>query len=68
MKITAIVEDPAGLVTAVVVDDITEHPIAPPIPREDLAIVGQNVAELSGYVVDCDTLELKPIHATSPQN
>lgn len=68
MKITAIVEDPAGLVTAVVVDDITEHPIAPPIPREDLAIVGHHVAELSGYVVDCDTLELTPIHAASAQN
>jgi hypothetical protein len=68
LKITAIVEDPAGLVTAVVVDDITEHPIVPTIPRADLAMVGQHVAELSGYVVDCDTLELTPIHATSPQN
>jgi hypothetical protein len=67
VKITAIVEDPAGLVTAVLVDDIIEHPIAPPIPREDLAIVGQHVAEMSGYVVDCDTLEIKPIHAATPQ-
>lgn len=68
MKITAIVEDPAGLVTAVVVDDINEHAIAPPIPREDLAIVGQHVAELAGYTVDCDTLELTPIDATNPQS
>lgn len=68
MKITAIVEDPAGSVTGVVVDDITEHPIVPPIPRADLAIVGKHVAELSGYYVDCDTLNLTPIHAASAQN
>ena len=68
MKITAIIEDNSGMVVAVVVDDITEHPIAPPIPLEDLAIVGQHVAALSGYVVDCDTLELTPIHATTAQS
>lgn len=68
MKISAIVEDSAGMVTAVVVDDMTEHPIAPPIPREDLAIVGQHVAELAGYTVDCDTLELTPIDATNPKS
>ena len=68
MTITAIVENPFGWVTAVVVDDITEHPIAPPIPRADLAMVGQHVAKLSGYFVDCDTFEITPIHATSPKN
>lgn len=68
MTIYAIVEDTAGMVTAVVVDDMTEHPIAPPIPREDLGIVGQHVAELSGYTVDCDTLELTPIDATTPKS
>ena len=68
MKITAIVEDPAGLVTAVLVDDIIEHPIAPPIPRADLAMVGQHVAELAGYTVNCDTLELTPIDATTPKS
>jgi hypothetical protein len=68
VTITAIVENPSGWVTAVVVDDITEHPIAPPIPREDLGIVGQHVAELSGYTVDCDTLELTPIDATTPKS
>ncbi len=55
------------MVTAVVVDDIMEHAIEPPIPREDLAFVGQHVAELSGYVVDCDTFEITPIHAATPQ-
>lgn len=64
MKITAIVEDNAGLVTAVVVDDMTQYIIDPAISRQDLMIVGKSVAELAGYTVNCDTLELTPIHAS----
>lgn len=67
MKISAIIEDTSGQVLAVVLDERTEHKIDPPIPRAELAMVGQHVAELAGYTVDCDTLELTPIDAT-PQN
>jgi hypothetical protein len=56
------------MVTAVVVDDVTQYPIDPSIPRADLGIVGQHVAELAGYTVDCDTLEVTPIDATTPKS
>ena len=65
MKITAIIEDNSGMVVAVVVDDVTEHAISPAIPRSELLDVGQHVAQLAGYTLDCDTFELNPIDATN---
>lgn len=67
MKITAIVEDTQGMVVSVVVDDLTDHAISPAIPRSELMDVGQHVAQLAGYTLDCDTFELTPIDATNPQ-
>lgn len=68
MKITCIIENQVGVVIEVVIDDMHRHAIEPGIPRSELAVIGQSVAELHGYIVDCDTLELMPIHATTPQS
>lgn len=55
------------MVVSVVVDDLTEHAISPAIRRSELLDVGQHVAQLAGYTLDCDTFELTPIDATNPQ-
>lgn len=68
MTITAIIEDSCAFVVAVVIDDHREHRIDEPIPRSELRDIGSHIAELAGYTVDCDTLQLTPINATSPQN
>lgn len=54
------------MVVSVVVDDVTEHPISPSIPRSELMAVGKHVAELAGYSLNCETFELTPINATNP--
>jgi hypothetical protein len=63
MKITCIIEDSQANVTSVIIDDASEHIIAQPFPRSDIRTIGVHVAQLAGYTVDCDTLELIPIHA-----
>lgn len=68
MNITAIIEDSRACVVAVVIDDHREHRIDEPIPRSELRNIGSHIAELAGYTVDCDTLELTPIDATNPKN
>lgn len=55
------------MVVSVVVDDLTEHAIDPAIRRSELLDVGQHVAQLAGYTLDCDTFQLTPIDATNPQ-
>lgn len=64
MTITAIIEDSKANVVSVVIDDFTTHAISKPFPRRRMADIGTHVAELAGYTVDCDTLELTPIHAS----
>lgn len=63
MKITCIVEDSQANVTSVIIDDATEHIIANPFPRADIKTLGVHVAELQGYTVNCETLELIRINA-----
>lgn len=52
------------MVVSVVVDELTEHAISPAIRRSELLDVGQHVAHLAGYTLNCDTFELTPIDAT----
>ena len=63
MKITAIIEDTKANVVGVVIDDATEYTMTTSFPRDQIGTIGTHVAELAGYTVDCDTLELTPLHA-----
>jgi len=60
MKITAIVEDSAGNVIEVMLDD-TPHRIDPPVPRSDLARAAAALAERNGYRWDPATMTLTPV-------
>lgn len=64
MKITSIVEDAHGNAVEIVIDDTRTYVLTPPVPREDLADAAASIAELAGFSVDCETLELTPLHAS----
>lgn len=60
MKITAIVEDSAGNVIEILIDD-QPHRIDPPVPRCDLARLAADMAERNGYRWDPSTMTLTPL-------
>lgn len=69
MTITGIVEDSAGNVIEILIDD-TPHRIDPPVPRSDMAQAAAALADRNGYIWDpaTMTLELTPQPDASPSH
>jgi hypothetical protein len=60
MTITALVEDSAGNVIGILIDD-TPHRIDPPVPRTQLSQAAAALADRNGYIWDPATMTLTTV-------